>query len=284
MIRSFLFFFILALCAVPRAQEPFPHRVISMSPNFTEILYDMGAQDRIVGVTDFCKYPPAARKKEKVGGFYNPNIEMIVSLKPDLVLMLPFHGQTITTLEHLGIPVLVQDDSKIQDVLDTYDLLGKRLGLEAEALQARTRLEKRLALVRKKAGTRKEVSVLFVVGHNTDGLQQIYAAGDKSFVDEILRLAGGKNILRGTAAPYPLVSKEDLLKEDPDVIVDSMPGDEATKETIQKAKDSWAELSSLKAVREHHLYFMTQDEYLIPGPTMLGLAEYLSKVFDEAQK
>lgn len=261
--------------------ETYPQRVISMSPHFTEIVYDIGAQDQLIGVTDFCKFPPEARKKEKIGGFFNPNFEKIVSLKPDLALLVPFYGQTIESFRQLHIPVVVRDDSTIQEVLDTYDVLGEKLGHEARARTAKKKLEDRLDAVRQKAGGRQPVAILFVVGHSIGGLQQIYAAGTNSFVGEIIALAGGKNILAGTKIPFPLVSKEQLIKQAPEVIVDSMPNDEATGDTIEKAKMAWGQLPSLKAVRNHHVYFLKQDEYLIPGPTMVGLAEYLSKIFDE---
>jgi iron complex transport system substrate-binding protein len=260
-----------------------PQRVISMSPHFTEIIYDIGAQDQLVGVTNFCKFPPEARKKTKVGGFFNPNFETIVSLRPDLVLLVPFYGQTIESFKKLGIPVLVQNNSSLQDVFDTYDVLGKALGRESAAQAAKRKLQARLDKVRKKAGSRKPVSILFVVGHNIGELQRIYAAGDHCFVGEIIALSGGHNVLTGTSIAFPLVSKEQLIKRDPDVIVDSMPSDEATGDTIAKAKAAWAGLPSLKAVRENHVYFLKQDEFLIPGPTMVGLAEYLSKIFDEVQ-
>jgi iron complex transport system substrate-binding protein len=267
------------LHAVPNA----PQRVISMSPHFTEIIYDIGAQDQLVGVTNFCKFPPEARKKTKVGGFFNPNFETIVSLRPDLVLLVPFYGQTIESFKKLGIPVLIQNNSSLQDVFDTYDVLGKALGREAAAQAAKRKLQARLDKVRKKAGSRKPVSILFVVGHNVGELQRIYAAGDHCFVGEIIALSGGNNVLTGTSIAFPLVSKEQLIKRDPDVIVDSMPSDEATGDTIAKAKAAWAGLPSLKAVRENHVYFLKQDEFLIPGPTMVGLAEYLSKIFDGVQ-
>jgi iron complex transport system substrate-binding protein len=261
--------------------ETYPQRVISMSPNFTEIVYDIGAQDQLIGVTNFCKFPPEAQKKEKIGGFLNPSFEKIVSLKPDLALLVPSYGRTIENFKKLNIPVLVQDNSTIQDVLDTYDVLGQRLGHEAQARTAKKKLEDRLDAVRQKAGARQPVSILFVVGHTIGGLQQIYAAGNDSFVGEIIALAGGENILAGTKIAFPLVSKEQLIKRDPEVIVDSMPSDEATGDTIEKAKVAWGQLPSLRAVRNHHVYFLKQDEYLIPGPTMVGLAEYLSKIFDE---
>ncbi len=265
------------------AASPIPQRVISMSPHFTEIIYDIGAQDQLIGVTDFCKFPPEAQKKTKVGGFFNPNFETIVSLRPDLVLLVPFYGQTIQSFKKLGIPVLVQNNSSLQDIFDTYDRLGKTLGCEVRARAAKQKLQARLDRVRKHAGARKPVTILFVVGHNVGELQRIYAAGDHCFVGEIIALSGGRNVLTGTAIAFPLVSKEQLIKRDPDVIVDSMPSDEATGDTIAKAKEAWATLPSLKAVRENHIYFLKQDEFLIPGPTMVGLAEYLSKIFDESQ-
>lgn len=262
----------------------YPRRVVSMGPNFTEIVYDIGAQNQLVGVTDFCKFPPAARKKTKVGGFFNPDFETIVSLKPDLVLLVPFYGEAIQSFKKLGIPVLVHQDSTIQDVLDTYDALGKALGHVERARAAKKKLIVRLDAVRQKALGRKKISILFVVGHNVGQIARIYAAGENSFVGEIIALSGGENILKGTRVAFPLVSEERLIKRDPEVIVDCMPGDEATRDTIQRARRAWAKFPSLRAVREKHLYFLNQDAFTIPGPTMVGLAEYLGKIFEEASK
>jgi iron complex transport system substrate-binding protein len=261
-----------------------PHRLISMSPGFTEILYDIGAQDQLIGVTDFCRYPPEAKTKEKVGGYYNPNIEKIISLKPDLVLLLPFHSDTITTLKKLNIHVFVQDDSTLKDVFDSYDRLGRLLGREKQADAAKARLQDGMGIIREKARRRKPVSILFVVGHDTGTLRQVYAAGPKSFVDEIITLCGGKNIMADSGMPYPLVSKERLIGRDPDVIVDSMPSDQSTNGAVESARKEWGQFTSLKAVRENHVYYLTKDEDLIPGPTLLGLAQTLDQIFTEVSK
>jgi len=280
--------FVLSLAAgvgfEANAAESAPQRVISMSPNFTEIIYDIGAQDQLIGVTDFCKFPPEAKTKAKVGGFFNPNFEAIVSLKPDLVLLVPFYGQTIQSFKKLGIPILIQDDSSLQNVLDTYDVFGKALGRERQAKAAKKKLQDQLDAVRKKAGRRHAVSILFVVGHNVGEIDRVYAASEHSFVGEIISLSGGQNVLSGTSIAFPLVSKEQLIKRDPEVIVDCMPGDEATDDTIARARVAWSRFPSLRAVRENHIYFLKQDEFTIPGPTMVGLAEYLSKIFDAVQK
>ncbi len=264
--------------------EETPKRLISMSPNFTEILYDIGAQDQLIGVTDFCRYPPEAKTKEKVGGYYNPNIEKIVSLKPGLVLLLPFQQETISTLQRFHIPLFIQDNSQLRDVYDSYDRLGQLLGREKEAQQAKEKLQKGIDSIREKAKKRKTFSILFVVGHDAETLRQIYAAGPKSFVDEIITLCGGKNIMAGAGMPYPLVSKENLIAQDPDVIVDSMPTDQSTNGMMETARKEWNKFTSLKAVRNNRVYFLTRDEDLIPGPTVLGLAQTLDHIFEEVLK
>ncbi len=258
-------------------------RIISMAPNLTEILYDIGAEGRLVGVTDYCKFPPEARFKPKIGGWINPNYEMILSLKPDLILGLKFHGQTVDHLRALHLPVLVVDCQKVQDVLNAYHVLGKALGREKEADRARVRLERKLARAQKKSLGHKPVSVLFIIGRNPGTLDQLYAAGAGTFVDEMITQAGGRNILSDAKGAYPMVSKEQLLKRDPDVIIDSIPTSESNPGQLEAEKESWNKFPSLEAVRKGRVYILTRDDYLIPGPSLAGLAEYLAGLFNHVR-
>lgn len=255
-----------------------------MAPNLTQIVYDIGAQDLLVGVTDFCKFPPAARSKEKVGGWINPNYEKIVSLKPDLVLALKFHGKAVDNLKTLKLPVLVLDCQTIEDVLDAYKVLGKKLGREKDAKVAQERLRKRLEGVRKKAAGRRPVSVLFVVDRNPGSLEQIYGVGPKNFVDELISWAGGKNILSDSPVVYPLVSKEQMIKRDPEVIINALAEAHLKAGGVEGETKVWDAMPVLQAVKEHRVYCFTNEDYLIPGPTMANLAEYLSKIFEQARK
>jgi iron complex transport system substrate-binding protein len=282
--RGISFLLVFFALVVNSWAEDIPHRVISMSPNLTEIIYDIGAQDQLIGVTDFCKYPFEAKLKEKVGGFYNPNMEKIVSLKPDIVLLLPFHSDTITTLKKLNIPIFIQDDSTMKDVFESYDRLGKLLGREKQAEKAKIRLQGEIGKFREEAGKREKVSILFIVGHDAGSLRQMYAAGPHSFVNEIIALCGGRNVMEGAGTVYPLVSKEKLIQENPDVIVDSMPADQSTHGMVETAQKEWKKLISLKAVQENHVYYLTKDEDLIPGPTVLGLAQTLDQIFNGVSK
>ena len=255
-----------------------------MAPNITEMIYDMGASGQLVGVTDYCRFPLVARLKPKVGGWLNPNYEKILSLKPDLVIALHFHGETVDNLKKLKIPVLVLDCQTVKDILDAYDVLGKTLGHELDARRGKEAMERRLAKAKRLAQKHGPVSVLFVIGHSPGTLDQLYGVGPKNFVDELVTLMGGVNILADAKEPYPLVSKEQLIKRDPDVIIDSIPSSEMNPKQLKAEKESWKKFSQLKAVRENHVFTLTRDEFLIPGPTMAGLAEYLSKTFNQIEK
>lgn len=261
----------------------FPQRIISLSPNITEILYDIGAQDRVVGVTDFCHFPPEARLKEKVGGWINPNVEKIVSLKPDLVLSVKFYGNIGETFKSLGIPVLVLNYVTLRDILGSYDILGKKLGLASEARAARDRLEKSLVEIRDRGQGKPPVSVLFVIGHDPGQIRQIYAVGSHEYINDLIQWVGGENIIADSKVPFPLVSKEEIIKRDPDVIIDALPKTEVKPEDFARQKEAWNQMSSLKAVREGQVYCFNNEDFTVPGPTMIHLAEYLSDIFAKAR-
>ncbi len=263
---------------------PIPKRVISMAPNLTQIVYDIGAENLLVGVTDFCKFPPAARSKARIGGWINPNYEKILSLKPDLVLALKFHGKAVDNLRELKVPVLVLDCMTVQDVLDAYDILGSKLGREKEAQLAKAKLAKRLDKVKTEAKKRKPVPVLFVIDRTPGALEQIYGVGPNNFVDELIRWAGGVNILADAKEPYPLVSKEQLIKRDPEVIVNALAEAHLKSDGIVGEAAVWDAMPGLRAVKNHQVYCFDNEDYLIPGPTMANLAEYLSKIFEAARK
>ncbi len=270
--------FILGLTRV--FSQTIPHRVISLSPNFTEIVYDIGAQDQLVGVTNYCKFPPEATKKEKVGGWVNPNIEKIVSLKPDLILVPSFFGKNYDRLQKLDLPILAMKCYTTQDVLALYDLIGEKMGRESAAKKAKDRLEKRLGRLKGHKSDRKPLSVLFIVNHVPGALQQLYAVGSNNFINELIQWTGGVNVLEDSKLTYPIVSKEEMVSRDPDVIITVLPP-ESKKEDEKNEQKIWSQMSTLKAVREGHLYFFQGDDLMIPGPTMLHLAQLLSDAFEK---
>jgi iron complex transport system substrate-binding protein len=276
-------FFTLCVSAQAGKVSSTPRRIISLSPNLTEIVYDIGAQDLLVGDTDFCKFPPEARKKEKIGGWINPNFEKIVSLKPDIVLTLKFHVKIIETLKRLKIPVLIVDCDTVDEILGSYDHLGRVLGHENQAKIAKKALKRRLTRIQDKVKGKKPVSVLFVIGRTPGTLEQIYGVGKKNFVNELIHLAGGINVVEDAMTDYPLVSKEQLIQRDPDVIVDSARSHGISNHELNEKVDLWKRMPVLKAVQKDQVYYFKNEDFLIPGPTMVNLAEYLCDIFEKVR-
>jgi iron complex transport system substrate-binding protein len=156
-------------------------RVISLSPHFTEIAFDIGAGEYLIGVTDFCLFPKEAQKLPKVGGFLDLNVESVVQMRPDLVLALPFFGPKLDVLRRQNLNVMTMEDSRVSDVLAAYDVLGRLFGVEENATKARRRLQKKLAAIQPLDGPRP--TAMFVAGTETGSLAQMSVAGRGSFTE-----------------------------------------------------------------------------------------------------
>lgn len=198
-----------------------PQRVVSLSPAVTEILFALGAQDLLVGRTDYCVYPPEAEAIPSIGGISNLNIESILSLKPDLVISGSMVGKKVTDqMDAMGTPmVCVIEKNKFEALYDNITAIGKLVGKEraADSLNALMR-ERVNALVGDAAGCvstdATTPKVYYVVGFGAGGN---FTAGGNTFINDIIRLAGGRNIAEGIEGwNYSL---EALMKEDPDYII-----------------------------------------------------------------
>lgn len=273
---------ILGFQSVYAQNKPIPQRVISLSPNLTELVYDIGAQDQLVGDTDFCKFPADAQKKEKIGGWINPNFEKIVSLQPDLVLALTFDEKAIFTLKKLKIPMAIFNCDRVQNILENYNQMGQLLGHEVQAKAARQSLIKRLDKIKQKAKGQKPLSVLFVIGRTPGTIEQVYAVGGKNFINELIQMAGGTNVMADAMTDYPMVSKEELIHRDPDLIVDSILSHDLKGSELDK-RNAWAQMPTLKAVKQNHVYYFSNQDFLIPGPSMVKLGEFLCDTFEKVR-
>jgi iron complex transport system substrate-binding protein len=277
-----IFILILDFQRVCAQNKPIPQRIISLSPNLTELVYDIGAQDQLVGDTDFCKFPPEAQKKEKIGGWINPNFEKIVSLKPDLVMVLTFDEKAIFTLKKLKIPMAIFNCDRVQNILENYNQMGQLMGREIEAKTARLALMRRLDKIKKRAKGKKPLSVLFVIGRTPGTIEQVYAVGGKNFINELIQMAGGINVMADAMTDYPMVSKEELIHRDPDLIVDSILSHDLKGSELEK-KGAWNQMPILKAVKQNHVYYFSNQDFLIPGPSMVRLGEFLCDTFEKVR-
>jgi iron complex transport system substrate-binding protein len=272
---------IIALCVAilsqAQAQEP-PQRIISLAPNITEIIFKLGAQNQLIGRTEFCLYPEAVQKIPSVGGYLNPDYEKIVNLRPDLIFIFP-NADMERKLQDFGFRVVNIPDETIEEVLSGILTVGKVLGVEQRAHNVVQGIQDTLDLVSRTDSTSKQPSALLVVGREEGSLKGLYGAGRNTYLGELWKLCGGRNIFKDISIKYFNVSKEDLVSRDPDCILEFriVPPDEIDKK-MRSLKSDWKELAVLDAVVKDRIYVFSDRYFLIPGPRISKIALSFSQV------
>jgi iron complex transport system substrate-binding protein len=233
-------------------------RIVSLAPSITESLFAIGAGDRIVGVTDYCNYPPAARTIPRVGGIVNPSIEAIVALRPDVIVM-SMEGnlrQDFTTLTSLGTPVFVTNPRSLEGIYRSLTALGRLTGRNAVAESLVRTLTARERVVLEKT-VKVKPRVLFLVS-----VQPIIAVGANTFANELLTGSHAVNIAAAASATYPMLSREFVITANPEVIL-VMSDVLADVSRLTALFPEWA---SLSAVRARRVFRVDADIVSRPGP------------------
>jgi iron complex transport system substrate-binding protein len=237
-------------------------RIISLSPSNTEIVFALGLGDKVVGVTDYCNYPPEAAEKDKVGGFDDPNIEVILTLEPDLVLAGSLHEEVVARLEERDIPVLVMEPQTVDHVYEAIRLVGAAARVKETAETVVSEIEQQINSVREKLAALKDdekVTVYYELWYDPP-----MSIGNRTFIHEVITAAGGKNIFADVEDNYPTVSPEAVAEKNPRVIL--YPDDHGTAEMVSDqyyARPGWAEIAALKDKR---IYGVNSDLFNRPGP------------------
>ena len=247
-----------------------PRRIVSLVPSVTELLFAIGAQDLLVGVTDFCDYPPAARQKPSVGGMLAPGLETLVQLKPDLVVATSAGNreETFTQVEQLRIPVYVVNPTRMADVLDLIARLGALTGRESAAARLAASLEARVDAVAARVKTLPRPRVLYVLWPDP-----LIVPGRGGLVSELLALAGGDSVTADAVQPYPRFSLEAAIARAPEVIILASHG--SGRGGV--AREMWERFTSLPAIKNGRLY--TADGNLLHryGPRIVDGLEQLAR-------
>lgn len=258
----------LAGAAAPQADAPPPRRVVSLNPSLTAIALALGAQDALVGVDDFsARQEPGVASLPRVGGLYDPSLEAVVGLRPDLVMLVPSAEQRDfrARLEAVGIPLLALDPRTFDDVLRSIETLGARLG-RADAARERVRaIEARRAEVERSAAARPRVRLVLVLQRDP-----LFLVGAGSFIDEMVRSAGGENLAAALGEPYPRASLEWLLAEAPDLVLDASGEPEP-------ATTYWKRWTSLPAVKKENVVAIPPGLATLPGPWLDRALEALDR-------
>ena len=244
------------------ADKSAPRRIVSLSPSTTEILFAVGAGDRVVGRSRYCDYPPEVSALPVVGGFVDASLEAIVRLAPDLVVGArgPSGPSLVQKLESLGIPTLFPPAQSIAEIHEAIAQIAARVGTNDRGAGVVASMKARVKAIAAAVAHERRVRALLVFG-----LSPIVVAGPTSFPSEMLELANGENVMRNGGA-YPAINAETLVTLDPDVVIDGAVGGTGRDAgAIDRAAPAWREL---RAVRQGRVVLLTDEAALRPGPRL----------------
>jgi iron complex transport system substrate-binding protein len=257
-------------------------RVISFAPSITETLFCFGLGGRVVGVTRYCNYPPQVKNLPKIGDYVNPNFEMILRLKPDLVLLLKQHSSLSEFLNRKKIACRVIENESVNEILHSFVEIGEIFGKSKQADSLVAFIKAEMADV---PVPLHRPTILFCVGRNNPGsgmISKVYLAGPKSFYSQLMNDAGGKNVFNDSTFAYPTFSAEGILRLAPDIIIDVM----ASVSTVQqdKAQADWKELPTVPAVANNLVFCPAGDFMSIPGPRIGLILHEMKKAVYEYER
>jgi iron complex transport system substrate-binding protein len=257
-------------------------RIVSMDPGISETLYALGLGDRVVGVSRDCRYPAEVENVKKtgnVGGRYDPNIEAIVAMKPDLVIMLEEQAQALPNFEKLNLETLVVPHQDIAGIIASFSVIGAKCGKGPEGRRMARDFQDRVDRIRQRTRQLPHPKVLLVLdrtfgrGHLSD----LRVAAADNYIDTIIDWAGGQNACPRRGVRHSIISAEGVLMLNPDVIVDLVPPGQVLVLGRQKLLDDWNDVKAVAAVKNGRVLIFDQDCPCVPGPRFLRLLEELAR-------
>ena len=251
-----------------------PKRIISLAPSITEILFALDDGKSLVGVTDFCDYPPEAKLKPSVGGMINPNLEKIAELNPEVIIM-TFHGNDkwdYYQLKGMGYKVFVLNPKMIDGVFLSINHLSRITGAITRGSLLNNELRKKYKEIVEQEKYCKRQKVGVVVN-----IEPLMFAGLDTFIDEMIIALGCENAFSYSYMQYPIVSREEVLKKDPDVIVLLDDVVSSLEDLFQK----YPEWKNLKAFKNNKIVIVDADLLSRPGPRIFRGFEILANILNK---
>jgi iron complex transport system substrate-binding protein len=272
--RAFLLALSFALCA---AGADGPQRIVSLSPDLTEMLYGVGAFNRVVGVSNYETYPPEATKLPRLGPLHNPNFEKLTAMRPDLVVINNAQAPFLEdTLKELGLRVLITSNRSVQEIYAAMIAIGRATGDDSEAARLVAATREGLDRVARKTARLPKPRVVLIVNRTPGTLRDLSTATEGSFLAELVEIAGGHIVVPPAKSGYGRLAKEDLLAIDPDIILDFVHGPKSG--LAGDPLEAWREMPELKAVRGHRIHGVYQDFVPHASQRIVQTAELFAKV------
>jgi iron complex transport system substrate-binding protein len=251
-----------------------PTRIVSLVPSVTEIVFSLGAEERLVGRTDFCDHPPAVRTKPSVGGMVNPNLETLVALRPDLVVATDEGNreETVRQLARLGIPTYLVHANRIAETVDLIARVGELTGHQAAVPRLTAEMLRRVEAVRRAVAPFRRPRVLYVLWPDP-----LIVPGRASILTELIEVAGGTSITGGDGDAYPRFSLEAAVARAPEVIILA---DHSTGQSTagRPVPEKWQRLTSVPAIRAGRLHSADLSILHRYGPRVADGLETLARI------
>jgi iron complex transport system substrate-binding protein len=230
-------------------------RIIALSPSINEIVYALGSGDKIVANTEFCNYPLDAKNKTKVGGYFNPNIEKMLELKPDIVLLQKSSIKLSKQLNKLGIKTQVFSLTTLKDIRSTIKTIGDILNKKA---QAKTILHKIDIALQNTKDIIEDKKILIVIGHPLKLDKRVFVVGDNLYMDEIITLSGNKNAYAKKGGGQPILNMENIIATNPDIVIVLAPYKKEKKLTSKQLISPWLQLP-ISAAKTKSIYILDKE-------------------------
>ncbi len=260
-----------------QSAERSPQRIICGSPAVAEIVFALDCGERVAGVSDYTTYPSEALDVAKIGGWMNPSRERLLRLKPDLIITQGQHPALAAFANEYDIRFHSVNLDDLDNILKSMAEIAEKLGAAERGAELVSSMTGAIAGLSERIEPVETVSVMLVMGRTPGNLGGIATVGPRTFIDELITLAGGSNIFQDATGPYPQISKESLLTRAPEVIIEvHSPGLPAAARRM--LLDDWHTFDTVPAVANKRIYLIEEQLLLIPGPRVVEAAEHLARL------
>jgi iron complex transport system substrate-binding protein len=255
-----------------------PQRIVSLVPALTEMVFAMGAGDRLIAVSSYDRDPPEVRALPRVGALLDPDVERIIAMRADLVLLYGSQTDLMTQLARAAIPYYEYRHGGLAGVTATIRSLGLRIGASARATTLAAAIEARIAGLRRRTAGGHKPRTLLIFGRDGGTLRNIYASGGVGFLHDMLEAAGGANVFADVGSESVQASSELILARAPEVIIELQPSADPTAPATNRDIGAWRGLASLPAVRQGRVHVLAGRWHVVPGPRVADTAAALAAI------
>lgn len=267
---------LLLFAAVAVGAQTQARRIVSIIPATTEMLFAMGAGDRVVAVGTYDRFPPDVQKLPHVGALLDPDVERVIALRPDLVIVYETQTDLRTQLDRARIPYFLYKHRGLPDISETMRALGARIGMADRGNAAADRLDREVAAVKARVAALPRPKTLVVFGRERGTLRGLDASGGYGFLHDMMEAAGAANVLGELKQQAVQMSTEMVLARGPEIIIElHYARGDSTSEGDMKA---WSTLPGVPAVRNKRVFLLQGEEFVVPGPRVGAATERLARI------